>query len=72
VSPFLSVFLRFSLCVSPCLSGEQGPTGSGNVSFKLYAIKGRLGLPAGASKEEVIGAMKGKVLGKATLSAKAQ
>lgn len=50
--------------------GAQGPTGDGTVAFKLYALNGRLGLPAGASKEEVLAAMKGKVLRKATLQAR--
>ena len=38
---------------------------------KLYALSGRLDeLPRGASRDEVIKAMKGKVLAKASLSAK--
>ncbi|KAG8459233.1 hypothetical protein KFE25_005744 [Diacronema lutheri] len=50
-------------------TGYHGPTGRGSISFKLYALNGRLGLPAGASKEDVLAAMKGKVLGKTTLTA---
>lgn len=53
----------------PIQSLRQGPTGSGTVSFKVYALKDRLGLEPGATKEQVLAAMKGKVLGKATLSA---
>ena len=41
----------------------QGPTQRGTLTFKLYALSGRLELPRGASKEEVVKAMKGKVLG---------
>jgi phosphatidylethanolamine-binding protein (PEBP) family uncharacterized protein len=48
----------------------QGPVGrAGSVTFKLYALTARLGLGAGASREQVVAAMKGKVLGKASLSA---
>ena len=40
-------------------------------TVKLYALSGRLDeLPRGASRDEVIKAMKGKVLAKASLSAK--
>jgi len=47
----------------------KGPSKKGTFTFKLYALSGRLEIPRGASKEEVVKAMKGKVLGKATLSA---
>ena len=46
----------------------RGPSKDGTVTFKLYALSGRLELPRGASKEEVVKAMKGKVLAKASLS----
>ncbi|KAL1526916.1 hypothetical protein AB1Y20_015607 [Prymnesium parvum] len=46
-----------------------GPTHDGSITFKLYALNGRLELPRGATKEEVVQAMKGKVVGKATLTA---
>lgn len=40
-------------------------------TFKLYALSGRLDhLPRGASKEDVLRAMKGKVLDKASLTAR--
>jgi len=48
----------------------KGPMNGGQVTFRLYALKGRLSLPPGARREEVQAAMKGKVLGKATLNAK--
>jgi phosphatidylethanolamine-binding protein (PEBP) family uncharacterized protein len=50
----------------------RGPSEEGMLAtFKLYALSGRLDhLPRGASREEVIKAMKGKVLDKATLTAK--
>ena len=42
----------------------KGPRVDGaEVTFKLYALSGRLELPRGASKDEVVKAMKGKVLG---------
>ena len=42
----------------------NGPSKSGSTfTFKLYALSSRLELPRGATREEVIGAMKGKVLG---------
>ena len=50
----------------------RGPSEEGMLAtFKLYALSGRLDhLPRGASREQVIQAMKGKVLDKATLTAK--
>lgn len=50
----------------------RGPSEEGMLTtFKLYALSGRLDhLPRGASREQVIKAMKGKVLDKATLTAK--
>merc|ERR1719424_1736980 len=48
----------------------RGPTEKGSaMSFKLYALSGRLEIPKGSTKEVVVAAMKGKVLGKATLTA---
>uniref|UniRef100_A0A6U5D2H8 Uncharacterized protein n=1 Tax=Calcidiscus leptoporus TaxID=127549 RepID=A0A6U5D2H8_9EUKA len=48
----------------------RGPSKKGSVcSFKLYALSARLELPRAAKKEEIVAALKGKVLGKATLSA---
>uniref|UniRef100_A0A7S4C6H5 Uncharacterized protein n=1 Tax=Chrysotila carterae TaxID=13221 RepID=A0A7S4C6H5_CHRCT len=48
----------------------RGPSKSGAViTFKLYALSSRLELPRGASKDDVVAALKGKVLGKATLTA---
>jgi len=48
-----------------------GPKNDGStVTFKLYALSGRLELPRASSKEDVVKAMKGKVLAKATLSAR--
>ena len=48
----------------------RGPSKAGSsCAFKLYALSGRLDhLPRGATKEEIVAAMKGKVLAKATLS----
>jgi phosphatidylethanolamine-binding protein (PEBP) family uncharacterized protein len=47
----------------------RGPSVSGTIcTFKLYALSTRLELPRGATKEEVVAAIKGKVLGKASLS----
>lgn len=47
----------------------KGPSKSGTTcTFKLYALSGRLELPRGATREDVVKAMKGKVLGKATLA----
>uniref|UniRef100_A0A7S3TWR6 YbhB/YbcL family Raf kinase inhibitor-like protein n=1 Tax=Strombidinopsis acuminata TaxID=141414 RepID=A0A7S3TWR6_9SPIT len=49
----------------------HGPSIDGTMCiFKLYALSTRLQLPSGASREEIMKAMKGKVLGKTTLSAK--
>ena len=50
----------------------RGPSENGMLAtFKLYALSDRLDhLPRGASREEVLSAMKGKVLDKATLTAK--
>ena len=46
----------------------RGPSEEGTTaSFKLYALSGRLELPRGASRDEVLKAMRGKVLAKATL-----
>ena len=48
----------------------RGPSKKGSTaSFKLYALSGRLEIAKGSSKDEVVKAMKGKVLSKATLSA---
>ena len=48
----------------------RGPSQTGaTCTFKLYALSGRLELPRGAARDEVIKAMKGKVLAKATFSA---
>jgi len=49
----------------------KGPSKKGSTTtFKLYALSGRLDhLRRGAGKEEIVKAMKGKVLGKASLSA---
>jgi len=41
----------------------QGPSERGTLTFKLYALSGRLELPRGAAKDAVVKAMKGKVLG---------
>ena len=42
----------------------KGPKVDGaEITFKLYALSGRLELPRGASKDEIVKAMKGKVLG---------
>lgn len=38
--------------------------------FKLYALRGKTGLKSGASKQELERAMKGKILGQATLTGK--
>ena len=46
----------------------RGPTKGSTTSFKLYALSGRLEIPKGSTKEAVVAAMKGKVLGKATLT----
>lgn len=47
----------------------RGPDEEGvTASFKLYALSGRLEIPSGASRDEVIKAMKGKVLAKASLT----
>lgn len=49
----------------------RGPTSKGSkCTFKLYALSSRLDLPPGASKSEILQAIKGKVLGKASLSAR--
>ena len=49
----------------------RGPERGSTATVKLYALSGRLDeLPRGASRDEVIKAMKGKVLAKASLSAK--
>jgi phosphatidylethanolamine-binding protein (PEBP) family uncharacterized protein len=49
----------------------RGPSEPGTTcTLKLYALSGRLELPRGASREQVVKAMKGKVLGKATLNAR--
>ena len=49
----------------------HGPSEEGvTCTLRLYALSGRLQLPRGASREEVVKAMKGKVLAKATLEAK--
>jgi phosphatidylethanolamine-binding protein (PEBP) family uncharacterized protein len=46
----------------------EGPSTDGAMcSFKLYALSTRLNLPAGASREAVMSAMKGKVLGERAL-----
>jgi len=48
----------------------RGPSKTGaTCTFKLYALSGRLELPRGASRDEVMKAMRGKVLDKATFSA---
>ena len=48
----------------------MGPSKTGaTCTFKLYALSGRLELPRGASRDEVMKAMRGKVLDKATFSA---
>lgn len=48
----------------------RGPDVDGaTVMLKLYALSGRLELPRGATRDEVVKAMKGKVLAKATHSA---
>jgi phosphatidylethanolamine-binding protein (PEBP) family uncharacterized protein len=48
----------------------RGPSKGGTTAtLKLYALSGRIELPRGATREEVIKAMKGKVLDKATLAA---
>jgi len=45
----------------------SGPTVQGTVvTFKLYALSKRLQLPRGATRDEVLAAMKGSVLGKTT------
>ena len=60
------------VAVHPCNQGStsfggtyyKGPTKSGTTcTFKLYALSARLELPRAASKEDIIKAMKGKVLG---------
>ncbi|MGH9562261.1 MAG: YbhB/YbcL family Raf kinase inhibitor-like protein, partial [Terracidiphilus sp.] len=38
--------------------------------FKLYALREKTGLKAGASKDDLERAMKGKILGQATLTGK--
>lgn len=45
----------------------MGPSRDGSIIFKLYALSGRLELPRGATKEEVVKAMKGKILGKPSM-----
>ena len=48
----------------------RGPSERGSTcTAKLYALSGRLELPRGASRDDVIRAMKGKVLAKASLTA---
>ena len=47
----------------------RGPTeAKSKLTFKLYALSDRLELPRAASKQDVIKALKGKVLAKASLS----
>jgi len=49
----------------------RGPSVKGSTcTFKLYALSSRLELPRGATKDEIVKAIKGKVLGKASLSAR--
>jgi len=49
----------------------KGPSVSGSTcTFKLYALSKRLELPRGASREDVLKAMKGKILDKATLASR--
>lgn len=49
----------------------KGPKKSGSsLTFKLYALSGRLELQRGASRDDVIKAMKGKVLGANSLRPK--
>eukprot|EP00322_Chrysochromulina_rotalis_P002790 CAMPEP_0115848728 /NCGR_PEP_ID=MMETSP0287-20121206/11077_1 /TAXON_ID=412157 /ORGANISM="Chrysochromulina rotalis, Strain UIO044" /LENGTH=297 /DNA_ID=CAMNT_0003302661 /DNA_START=12 /DNA_END=907 /DNA_ORIENTATION=+ len=49
----------------------NGPKKTGTtMTFKLYALSGRLEIARASSREEVIAAMKGKVLGKASLAAR--
>lgn len=49
----------------------SGPKQAGTTaSFKLYALSKRLELPRGASKNDILSAMKGKILARATLAAK--
>jgi len=47
----------------------HGPKKGSATTFKLYALSGRLEIPKGSTKDAVVAAMKGKVLGKATLTA---
>ena len=46
------------------------PHKEGAVRFKAYALKEKLGLAAGATRAQVLSAMKGKVLGKSNLLGK--
>jgi Raf kinase inhibitor-like YbhB/YbcL family protein len=50
--------------------GPCPPSGTHRYIFKLYALDAALGLPAGATKAEVEGAIEGHVLGQATLTGK--
>lgn len=49
--------------------GPMPPPGHGvhHYHFKLYALKQPVGLPEGATKEELLGAMEGKILAEAEL-----
>lgn len=48
----------------------KGPTKKGTaITFKLYALNGRLELPRGAPRDQIVAAMKGMVLAKSSLTA---
>ncbi len=51
----------------PGWGGPCPPSGEHRYIFMLYALDGELGLSAGASRDEVLGAMQGHVLGQAQL-----
>jgi len=54
----------------PGWGGPAPPRGHGthHYEFRLYALDRMLGLPAGASKDELLRAMKGRVLAEARLT----
>jgi hypothetical protein len=54
----------------PGWGGPAPPRGHGthHYEFRLYALDRKLGLPAGASKAELVRAMKGRVLAESRLT----
>ncbi len=47
--------------------GPSPPSGTHHYSFTLYALDAELSLPAGATKQQLLAAMKGRVLAEARL-----